>query len=187
MTVGRSTGRPEGSARQATKRAPHRSQAIEKRIGENPCEGGWGSWGVGLGFQSHSRIIAWLGCRLSLTLRANRECCVLLRPLGPKPFGPVSHCPPDKDRVGLVPRWLCDVILHHRMTPRMTCHSEITVVTPATARCLSFSANETGTELARRHVEQDHSGRPRILASVPPRMRLRVCAGTSQASNRARY
>jgi hypothetical protein len=41
--------RPEGSARQATKQAPHRSQAIEQRIGENSCEAG--SWGVCLAFQ----------------------------------------------------------------------------------------------------------------------------------------
>ena len=62
LTVGRSTGRPEGSARQATKQAPHRSQAIEQRIGENPCEAG--SWGVCLAFQSHFRILAWARLRL---------------------------------------------------------------------------------------------------------------------------
>src|SRR5258705_4634607 len=57
----------------------------------------------------------------------------LLRPLGPNPCGPVSHCLPDKDREGLVSRWLCDVILHHRMTPRMTCHSEVTDVITTSA------------------------------------------------------
>jgi hypothetical protein len=56
LTVGRSTGRPEGSARQATKQAPHRARAIEQKIGENPCEAG--SWCVCLALQSHFRILA---------------------------------------------------------------------------------------------------------------------------------
>ncbi len=43
---------------------------------------------------------------------------------------------------------------------------------------LSFSANETELGPIRRHA---HSGRPKILASVPPRIRLCVRAGTSQA------
>ena len=50
------TSRPALAERQATKQAPHRSRAIEKRIGENPCE--VGSWGVCLAFQSHFRILA---------------------------------------------------------------------------------------------------------------------------------
>lgn len=54
--VGRSTGRPEAPALQATKQAPHRSRAIERGAGENPCEAG--SWWVNLAFQSHFRILA---------------------------------------------------------------------------------------------------------------------------------
>src|SRR5260370_42491556 len=86
LTVGRSTGRPEGAVRQATKQATRRWQAIEQRIGEDPCESM--SWSMCLAFQSHFRIIAWAACRLSLILRTNPECCFLLRPLVPKPLGP---------------------------------------------------------------------------------------------------
>src|SRR5260370_31294817 len=66
LTVGRSTGRPEGSVRQATKQAPRRWQAIEQRIGEDPCEAM--SWSMCLAFQSHFRIIAWAGLPLMADL-----------------------------------------------------------------------------------------------------------------------
>src|ERR1700687_6300170 len=72
--MGRSTGQPEGLARQATKQSPRRWQAIEPRIGENPCEAV--SWGVCLAFQSHFRIIAWAGLPLMADLA--REHGVLL-------------------------------------------------------------------------------------------------------------
>src|ERR1700690_17908 len=67
--MGRSTGRPEGSARQATKQAPHRSQALEQRIGEKSFDAG--SWGGCLAFQSHFRILAW--ARLPLMPDLPRE------------------------------------------------------------------------------------------------------------------
>src|SRR5580658_3089955 len=56
LTAGRSTGRPEGSAPQATKQTPRRWQAIE-RIGESLCEAE--SWGVCLALHSRFRIIDW--------------------------------------------------------------------------------------------------------------------------------
>ena len=76
LSVDRSTARPEGSALQATKQARRRWQAIEQRIGENPCEAV--PWVVCLAFQSHFRIIAWAGVALIADLvrerRMVREC-----------------------------------------------------------------------------------------------------------------
>ena len=66
--AGRSTGRPEAPALQTTKPAPRRSQAVEQKIGENPCEAG--SWWVCLA-QSHFRILAW--ARLPLMPDLTRE------------------------------------------------------------------------------------------------------------------
>ena len=66
LTVGRSTGRPEASVRQATKEAPLQWQSIEPGIGEDPCEAA--SWRVCLGFQSHLKIIT----RLPLADLANK-------------------------------------------------------------------------------------------------------------------
>lgn len=37
------------------------------------------------------------------------------------------------------------------------------------------------------YTPANHSGKPRIFASVPPRISLCVRTGTSQASNMARY
>src|SRR5271157_509413 len=63
LTAGRSTGRPEGSARQATKQVPRRRRrAIEQRIGESPCEAG--PCGVRLAFPSQFRIIVWTHRRI---------------------------------------------------------------------------------------------------------------------------